>query len=352
MTGIGAIQTDMETIEKELLHAEEKHEEYLGVLRDLAKFQAQSKKNVKHLKYLYTQIQCDIKKAEVSKISPNQEELDHLKKLKLRLTEVKFKIDEMKAELPADDNGLYLSIILGSNLDVSLLNPDDRYRYKQEYEKFKMTVTSVAMVVLLLSYFMPSRATDALSTFLMVWYYCTLTIREAILRVNGSRIKGWWVLHHYAACVLCGIVLIWRDGPCYKEFRNLFIVMAFYIALVQMMQYKYQTGCLRRLHALGQRHSMDITVEGFSSWMFKGLTFILPFLVIGYLLQGYCSFYLFHMYFFKNCSQDWQVLALAVLFGIVSLGNIITSVIVFLKKLRQHTSDVSLLASKYRLKTE
>lgn len=84
------------------------------------------------------------------------------------------------------------------------------------------------------------------------------------------------------ACVLCGIALTWRDGNCYADFRWLFITMAFYIAVVQLLQYKYQTGCLRRLHSLGQRHSMDVTVEGFSSWMFKGLSFLLPFLVVGY----------------------------------------------------------------------
>ena len=32
---------------------------------------------------------------------------------------------------------------------------------------------------------------ETILTFLLVWYYCTLTIRESILTVNGSRIKGW-----------------------------------------------------------------------------------------------------------------------------------------------------------------
>lgn len=136
--------------------------------------------------------------------------------------------------------------------------------------------------------------------FLLVWYYCTLTIREAILRVNGSRIKGWWLVHHYISCVLCGIALTWRD-ECYHEFRPLFFLIIVYVGTVQLLQTKYQIGCLRRLHALGQRYPMDITVgkrfysfrqshsfvlivfsEGFSSWMFKGLTFLLPFLVGGY----------------------------------------------------------------------
>ena len=33
------------------------------------------------------------------------------------------------------------------------------------------------------------RTLDLIFFFLIVWYYCTLTIRESILKVNGSKIK-------------------------------------------------------------------------------------------------------------------------------------------------------------------
>uniref|UniRef100_A0A914HBK8 Transmembrane protein n=1 Tax=Globodera rostochiensis TaxID=31243 RepID=A0A914HBK8_GLORO len=117
--------------------------------------------------------------------------------------------------------------------------------------------------------------------------------------------------------------------------------------------YNYQTGCLRRLHALGQRHSMDITVEGFSSWMFKGLTFLLPFLIVGYLIQAYCAYVLFDMYFRLDCSRDWQVLVLAFLFSFIAIGNGITIALVIAKKvaLKNKTDSVSRMASKYRPKT-
>lgn len=51
--------------------------------------------------------------------------------------------------------------------------------------------------------------TDAAFNFLLVWYYCTLTIRENILISNGSRIKGWWVFHHYVSTFLSGVMLTW-----------------------------------------------------------------------------------------------------------------------------------------------
>lgn len=38
-----------------------------------------------------------------------------------------------------------------------------------------------------LGLFLLARVTDEVFNFLLVWYYCTLTIRESILISNGSR---------------------------------------------------------------------------------------------------------------------------------------------------------------------
>lgn len=35
-----------------------------------------------------------------------------------------------------------------------------------------------------------NRVTDEVFNFLLVWYYCTLTIRESILISNGSRYRA------------------------------------------------------------------------------------------------------------------------------------------------------------------
>ncbi|KAI1721391.1 TMPIT-like protein [Ditylenchus destructor] len=343
-----ALATEFATFIGDIAKAEKAHEIYLHQYREMVKRQNESSKNVKHLNYCYKQLSKDIKRLELKKDKTPQE-AETLAKIKSRIPEIWLKLNDYERELPATSNGLYLSTILGSNLNISLLNPDDRYRYKEEYESFKLTVTYVILAVFFLAYLVPFRAVDALCNFLLVWYYCTLTIRESILRVNGSRIKGWWVLHHYISCVLCGITLTWRDGECYKQFRPLFILVACYIGTVQLMQTKYQTGCLRRLRSLGQRHSMDISTEGFSSWMFKGLTFLLPFLMGGYIIQGYCSYYLLNMYL-QGCSQDWQVMALAILFAVIATGNIITTLLVVIRKFAEIRGGTSHLTTKYRLK--
>lgn len=71
------------------------------------------------------------------------------------------------------------------------------------------------------------RILDLAFVFLMVWYYCTLTIRESILRVNGSRIKGWWRAHHFISTALSAVLLTWPDSPTYHLFRNQ--LMWFYV---------------------------------------------------------------------------------------------------------------------------
>lgn len=279
---------------------------------------------------------------------PTADESTRIQDLQTDMSDIKARLADMQTELPVQNNGIYLSIILGSNLNLSLMNKNDRYRYKEEYEKFKMTVTNVILVTLFFTYLFHTRAMDAIAHFMMVWFYCTLTIRESVLRINGSRIKGWWVIHHYASCVLCGITLTWKDGACYQEFRPQFLLFCTYIGLVQLMQCQYQRGCLRRLHSLGQRHSMDITVEGFSSWMFKGLTFLLPFLIAGYLFQFYNAFTLIQIWRYNDCTGQWQVFALALLFLIIGLGNSMTTLSVLLRKFR----DQGTYSSRRRLVTK
>ena len=43
-----------------------------------------------------------------------------------------------------------------------------------------------------------------------------------------------------------------------------------YLTFMQYLQFTYQRGCLYRLRSLGERDDMDITIDGFHSWMWKG----------------------------------------------------------------------------------
>ncbi|KFM79617.1 hypothetical protein X975_03807, partial [Stegodyphus mimosarum] len=207
-------------------------------------------------------------------------------------------------------------------------------KYKEEYERFKLTVTVIILILSAQSILFSYRVLDAILHFLLVWYYCTLTIRESILVINGSRMKGWWRINHFIATIQAGVIIVWPDGFMYDQFRKQFTLYTCYTSILQFLQFNYQQGCLYRLRALGERHKMDITIEGFHSWMWKGLSFLLPFLYIGYIFQLYNAYTLYNLSKDEKC-VEWQVFVSAVIFFILFLGNTFTTSRVIHQKLTE-----------------
>lgn len=106
----------------------------------------------------------------------------------------------------------------------------------------------------------------------------------------------------------------------------------YFTGFLQYLQFGYQKGVLYRLKALGERHDMDITIEGFHSWMYKGLSFLLPFLMAGYFYQAYNSWTLYQLSFHPDAT--WQVSVLSLLFLILFIGNSTTTLMVVPQKMR------------------
>ncbi|XP_026575140.1 transmembrane protein 120B [Pseudonaja textilis] len=230
---------------------------------------------------------------------------------------------------------LYLNLVLG-NINVTLLSEQAKFAYKDEYEKFKLYLTIILLLgAVACRFVLHYRVTDEVFNFLLVWYFCTLTIRESILISNGSRIKGWWVSHHYISTFLSGVMLTWPEGLMYQMFRNQFLSFSIFQSCVQFLQYYYQSGCLYRLRALGKRNHLDLTVEGFQSWMWRGLTFLLPFLFFGQFWQLYNAITLFELSRHEKC-KEWQVSVLALTFLILFLGNFLTTLKVVHTKLQKN----------------
>lgn len=115
-------------------------------------------------------------------------------------------------------------------MNVSILNRNDKVRYKDDYEKFKLILNGIGLVMAVVNLIVNWRALELLFMFLLVWYYCTLTIRESILKVNGSRIKGWWRTHHFISTVCAGSLLIWPQGEPWQLFRTQFMYFNVYIS--------------------------------------------------------------------------------------------------------------------------
>ncbi|KAJ8932730.1 hypothetical protein NQ314_014426 [Rhamnusium bicolor] len=255
-----------------------------------------------------------------------------------KVAELKNYIMKREAELQVIEQTLpkqsrkYLKIVLGS-IDVSFLNKEDKFKYKDEYEKFKLINHVIAFFLSILNLYYDFRPLQLFYVGFLVWYYCTISIRESILKVNGSRIKGWWTLHHVLSTVGSAIYLVWPENETWSQFKSQFLWYNIYNCLIQYLQFKYQRGALYRLKALGERDKMDITIEGFHSWMWKGLTFLLPFLFIGYFFQLSNAIVLYKLSYHPQAT--WHVMFSSALFFIFFVGNTITTIMVVPNKIRE-----------------
>ncbi|XP_029028388.1 ion channel TACAN-like [Betta splendens] len=327
--GITHVLEEWKCLDEEYQRLQETHKKYLQKLDDISKLQnncstsiSRQQKKLKEITHLVKQY---------SKV-PSEEDAKNLHEITEKIKTRPNAFFEMEAFLPKK-NGLYLSLVLG-NVNVTLLSKQSKFAYKDEYEKFKLyTAVTLVLFSFICFFFVNYRVVDALLNFLLVWYYCTLTIRESILITNGSRIKGWWVFHHYISAFLSGVMLTWPDGNLYQTFRNQFLAYCLYQSFVQCLQCYYQSGCLYRLRALGERHNMDLTVEGFQSWMWKGLTFLLPFLFFGHFWQLCNGLTLFRMAQLSDW-KEWQVLMCSLCFLVLFMGNFFTTVAVVRQKIK------------------
>jgi hypothetical protein len=93
---------------------------------------------------------------------------------------------------------------------------------------------------------------------------------------------------------------------------------------------------------------MDITAEGFQSWMWKGLSFILPFLCAAYIFQLYNAYVLMRLSFHEDC-DEWQVPLLSFLFLVLFVGNVGTTLLVMRKKIIRGADYLWALRNKYKM---
>ncbi|XP_067085235.1 ion channel TACAN isoform X1 [Osmerus mordax] len=338
-SGISECVQEWNDLEKDYQHVQETHRLYKQKLEEVSKLQQSCSTAITRQRKKLKELTVSLEECK-EKLTP--EEMNVIDGIQESIRDRPNVFFEMESFLPKK-NGLYLSLVLG-NVNVTLLNKQSKFAYKDEYEKFKLILTVILFVFSFTCRFVVSyRALDALFNFLLVWYYCTLTIRESILISNGSRIKGWWVFHHYVSTFLSGVMLTWPEGKLYQMFRSQFLTYCLYqIGFVQFLQYYYQSGCLYRLRALGERHNMDLTVEGFQSWMWRGLTFLLPFLFFGHFWQLYNGVTLFRMAQLPEC-KEWQVVMCGCSYLALFMGNFFTTLgVVYQKYMNNQDKSKSL----------
>lgn len=327
-----ALEDELQENERELSTLEEVHKDYQAAVQKANKLQRNLSETIaKKLKRL-KEFRKKVRKCETltSDETNRKYEIDE---------QIEFRNNQLlrfKDTLPKQGE-LYLRIILGS-LNVNLIEKDSRLKYKEEYEKFKLILNLIIFFLSLITLLVNYKALDAALQFLLVWYHCTLTIRESILIANGSRIHGWWRALQFITTIQAGIIILWPDGPSYNEFRGYFLLYTVYTAILQYLQFYYQQSCLYRLRALGERYDMDVTLQGFHSWMFRGLSFLIPFLYIGHGLQLYNAHTLYQLYQ-KPETHEWQVILTSFIYFIICLGNVVTTTLVITQKIRQGFSS-------------
>ncbi|MEN2497353.1 MAG: hypothetical protein MHMPM18_001741 [Marteilia pararefringens] len=257
--------------------------------------------------------------------------------------------------------GAYLRMIIGP---ISLLLPTsaDKFSYKNSYENLKLFSNIIMILLSFLLLFVKVKFLDYIFNFLLIWYYCTLTIRETILKINGSNIRRWWFMHHIFSVINSCILMCWSfESYSYQQFRFSMLLYCIYLSGMSFVQFYYQKGCLYRLYALGySTNKMDVTVDGFVSYMWKGLGFLLPFLIVSYFFQLILCHQLFSLALQNkltpnisgNASNhiDYPPLLIAIVLTIMSVGNFITIIIIINRKLNSSRDEISYLnITKYKV---
>ncbi|KAL8614496.1 hypothetical protein ACOMHN_067235 [Nucella lapillus] len=142
---------DWEDLEKEYVQLEEDHKDYIKVLEQMTSQQKKCVADIAHHRYRIRRIMESLKKLGGSLTEAQKQQKAELLQ---KIADRKGNFHEMEENLP-HKNGIYLGIILGQ-VSISLLDKADKFRYKQEYEKFKLTVSNVIMILALFTYFMRS----------------------------------------------------------------------------------------------------------------------------------------------------------------------------------------------------
>ncbi|KAI5185874.1 hypothetical protein NEHOM01_1124 [Nematocida homosporus] len=207
-----------------------------------------------------------------------------------------------------------------------------RHAYKSDYETLKMTSTLFVTVLTAANLVLfRSKLMDTLQILIHMYIYSTLTIREHILINNGSNIKRWWLVHHYICIVISGMMLSCPDGP-FKQIRTVILKFLFLLSISQVVQYQYQRRRLYVLRSLEKADPLETTSDVMSASLSANFGVVSLVLVGFQIIQLYVAYYLYTL----HCQYQWrhyQPLVGALLIATMAIGNAVTIIYTFYKKL-------------------
>lgn len=256
---------------------------------------------------------------------------ENFREIKQRLRDIHQKLNETCTDIVPMTGSIFVRLFLGQ-VNVKVYRKEERLKLKQEYQKFRARTDLVFLLGAALQFFLfpHVRLLELLFQVWLLYYYVSLSLRENILRVNGSNIKPWWIFHHYFSTFVALVVMTWTDTLSFRLFLRQFLALCLFQALVQLLQNRYQQARLYKLVAMGKATRMDVTGgEHSGMWLEQWtptLMFLLPFLLTLQCFQLYHGYTLLrHAVFQGIFNREWQVPVLGVTFLVLGCGNIIVT---------------------------
>eukprot|EP00850_Spirogloea_muscicola_P022199 SM000282S10602 [mRNA] locus=s282:30324:33227:+ [translate_table: standard] len=241
---------------------------------------------------------------------------------------------DVAALLPHKANGLFLRLLLG-NVNVKSARRDVRFKVKEEYNSYRDRTAMLFLVFPAILLFLKERYWSGCFPAVpiqiyqgwLLFFYCSLALRENILRINGSDIRPWWIQHHYFAMLTALISLTWGiEGPdCERKQQGvrLFLAWAIMQGAAMLLQNHYQRQRLYTRIALGKAGRMDV-VWGEAAGVTGQLWLLYPVLFILQAFQSCLGLMLLKTAVYE--ASEWQIAVCGILLLVMAVGNFVNTV--------------------------
>jgi len=231
----------------------------------------------------------------------------------------------------------FLRYMLG-HVSVRVWNESDKKQLRSEYNKFKQLGTSSMIIFPILQMIIGfSWIVHQWQQVFTIYYYFSLAIRENVLKLNGSRIKRWWIVHHYLsiATSFLSLLLLRSAYDDYEGYFTYTMFLSLWLAAVMWVQNQYQEARHYARVAMGKATIFDgstseTLVEApsqSSTWYY----ILIPLLYVTYvfevILAGYC-FIEFLTHYSKQAHFrifELECLMLGILWLLIAFGNVTTT---------------------------
>ncbi|XP_062196548.1 uncharacterized protein LOC133899568 [Phragmites australis] len=246
--------------------------------------------------------------------------------------------------IPSKGHGSFLKMFLGP-VNLRATRKEVQLKVKEEYNSYRdrtaLLFLGFPVILLCLRSWLWNGCFPTLPVQLyqawLLFLYTTLALRENILRVNGSDIRPWWILHHYCAMLMALISLTWEikgqpDCACKQRGVELFLCWAIMQGFVMMLQNRYQRQRLYTRIALGKARRMDV-VWGETAGVEGQLLLLCPLLFLLQGFEGYVGFLLLRTAH-TGVIPEWQVVVCGILLIAMAIGNFANTVDTLMAKSR------------------